>query len=522
MRARDPGTMRGIFAAIDRYGDRLAVVCEGRTWTYREIGDAADRLAAWLVDQGVRPGDPVLLALANRAEWIIADQAIIRAGAAKVPVNDMLSATEIEYIIVDCGARVGLVDAALYKRVAGADAGDLTILLALDGVGANDSRVVSWPAALERTNADPPDILVRPDDRAMILYTGGTTGRQKGVVHTQRTLSICELAHVVELGLRDDERMLIISPLPHATGFLAQAGLLKGATLYIESKFDADLVLRRVSEDRITFVFMVPTMIYRVLDRADESPGDFSALRTILYGAAPITLETLSRGLRTFGPVFVQLYGQSESPDFITRLRREDHDLDHPERLSSCGQATALVEVAIFDDDDQPLPPGEVGQVVARGPFVMVGYHNLPEKSATTLADGWLHTGDVGRLDEQGYLFLLDRLNDMIISGGMNVYSTEVENVIQRCPGVGQVSVVGIADDDWGERVVAFVVAAGVDEPDLEGIRAVCREELAAYKRPKDVIVIGALPVTAFGKVDKKSLRARFGRREEHVTKLLT
>jgi fatty-acyl-CoA synthase len=522
MSARDLRTMRGVFAAIGRYGDRPAVVCEGRSWTYREIVDSADRLANWLVDQGIRPGEPVLLALANRAEWIIADQAIVRAGAAKVPVNDMLSASEIEYIATDCGARIGLVDAALFKRIAAADAPGLTTLLALDGVGASDPRVTSWATALDGADVGTPDVDVEPDHRAMILYTGGTTGRQKGVVHTQRTLSICELAHVVELGLQDDERMLIVSPLPHATGFLAQAGMLKGATLYIESKFDADLVLRRVTDDRITFVFMVPTMIYRVLDRADVAPGDFSSLRTILYGAAPITLETLSRGLRTFGPVFVQLYGQSESPDFITRLRREDHDLDRPERLTSCGQATALVEVAIVDDDDRPLPPGQAGQVVARGPFVMVGYHNLPEKSATTLARGWLHTGDVGRLDDDGYLFLLDRLNDMIISGGMNVYSTEVENVIQRCPGVGQVSVVGIADDDWGERVVAFVVPAGGDDLDLDGIRATCREELAAYKRPKNVVVISALPVTAYGKVDKKGLRARFSDGSQHVTKLLT
>jgi fatty-acyl-CoA synthase len=512
MTTRDIRTMRGIFTPIARYGDRPAVVCEGRTWTYREIVESADRLAAWLVAKGVGPGEPVLLALANRAEWIIADQAILRAGAAKVPVNDMLSASEIEYIATDCGARVGLVDAALYERLAAAEAPGLTTLVALDGVGAADPRVVRWPTALERAGAvsGPPDVKVDPSDRAMILYTGGTTGRQKGVVHTQQTLSICELAHVVELGLQDDERMLIISPLPHATGFLVQAGMLKGATLYIEPRFDADLVLRRVVEDLITFVFMVPTMIYRVLDRAEAAPGDYSSLRTILYGAAPITLETLGRGLRTFGPVFVQLYGQTESPDFITRLRREDHDLDYPERLASCGQATALVELAIFDEDDHPLPPGQAGQVVARGPFVMVGYHNLPEKSAETLKGGWLHTGDVGRVDEDGYLFLLDRLNDMIISGGMNVYSTEVENVIQRCPGVGQVSVVGIADDDWGERVVAFIVPAGPDEPDLGRIQAVCREQLAAYKRPKEVIVLPGLPVTAYGKVDKKNLRARF------------
>jgi fatty-acyl-CoA synthase len=511
MSGRDTRTMRGVFAGIERFGDRSAVICDGVAWSYREIAAQADRLAHWLVEQGVRPGDPVLLALGNRAEWIIADQAIIRAGAAKVPINDMLAGPEIEYIIIDSGARVGLVDDVLYERVANAESSDLQVLAGLDEVGAGDPRVVAWAVALgdSGTQPGPVEVAGSPDDRSMIAYTGGTTGRQKGVVHTQRTLSVCALAHVMELGLQDDERMLIVSPLPHATGYLAQAGLLRGATLYIERRFDVDLVLRRIVEDRITFVFLVPTMIFRVLDRAEREPADFSSLRTILYGAAPITLETLSRGLKTFGSVFVQLYGQTESPDFITRLRREDHDLAHPERLTSCGQAVALVDLAVVDDEDRPVPTGQPGQVIAHGPYVMVGYHNLPEKSAETLRGGWLHTGDIGRLDQDGYLYLLDRMNDMIITGGMNVYSTEVENVIQASPDVGQVSVVGLPDDDWGERVVAFVVPSGPLAPDVGAIMATCRIELAAYKRPKDVIVVGSLPVTAFGKVDKKLLRSQ-------------
>src|SRR5258708_5929104 len=227
-------------------------------------------------------------------------------------------------------------------RVAGAETARLTALICVDGAPPGDPRVIEWADALAAVpqGAAPPAVSVDPDDATMILYTGGTTGKQKGVVHTQRTLASCEIAHLVELGLQDDERMLIVSPLPHATGFLAQAGMLKGATLYIEPGFDPGLVLERITRDRITFVFMVPTMIYRVLDRADGRGLNFSSLRTLLYGAAPIALDKLARGLELFGPVFVQLYGQSEAPDFITRLRREDHDLTRPERLASCGQVT--------------------------------------------------------------------------------------------------------------------------------------------------------------------------------------
>jgi fatty-acyl-CoA synthase len=264
---------------------------------------------------------------------------------------------------------------------------------------------------------------------------------------------------------------------------------------------------------------MVPTMIYRVLDQAEGRSLDLSALRTLLYGAAPIALDKLARGLRLFGPVFMQLYGQSEAPDFITRLRREDHDLARPERLASCGQVTTFMEMAIVDDEDRPVPVGQPGQVVARGPYVMHGYHNLPEKSAETLARGWLHTGDVGRLDEDGYLYLLDRMNDMIISGGMNVYSSEVEVVIQGCLGVDQVAVVGLPDDDWGERVVALVVPSTALAPDLEEIRSVCREQLAAYKRPKEIRLVENLPVTPYGKVDKKALRQQHANiTAQHVT----
>jgi fatty-acyl-CoA synthase len=503
-------TLRGLFIpALDRFGARPAVVASGVTWTYRDIVDRANRLAHYLHNAGVAAGDPVALAVSNRAEWIIADQAIIRAGAAKVPINDMLSAREIEYILGDSGPKVALVDSALMARVAAADAPDLSTLVCVDTAGPDDPRVVPWADALSVApeGAAPPGARVDPADATMILYTGGTTGRQKGVVHTQQTLASCETAHVIELGLQDDERMLIVSPLPHATGFLAQAGMLKGATLYIEPAFDPEVVLERIVRDRITFVFMVPTMIYRVLDRAEGRGLDLSALRTLLYGAAPIALDKLARGLELFGPVFMQLYGQSEAPDFITRLRREDHDPARPERLASCGQVTTLMEMAVVDDEDRPLPPGEAGQVVARGPYVMRGYHNMPVKTAETLAGGWLHTGDVGRLDEDGYLYLLDRMNDMVISGGMNVYSAEVEVVVQGCAGVDQVAVVGLPDDDWGERVVALIVPAAGRAPDVEEIQSTCREQLAAYKRPKEIRLVDELPVTPYGKVDKKSLR---------------
>jgi fatty-acyl-CoA synthase len=512
MTATGTPIFRDLFiAALDRYRNRSAVVVGDTTWTYGHVIDHANRLARYLHEDGVGAGDPVVIAMSNRAEWIVADQAVMRAGAAKVALNEMLSAREVEYILNDSGARVALVDRVLFSRVAAADAPQLSKLICVDDIGSGDPRAVGWTDVIAGMleGVGPPTVSVDADDATMILYTGGTTGRQKGVVHTQRTLAWTAIAHLIELGLQDDERMLIVSPLPHATGFLAQAAMLKGATLYVEPGFDAELVLDRIATDGMTIVFMVPTMIYRVLDRAAGRQLDVSSLRTLLYGAAPMALDKLVRGLELFGPVFMQLYGQSEAPDFITRLRREDHDLTRPDLLNSCGQVATFMQMEVVDADGNPVPTGEAGQVVTRGPYVMRGYHNMAEKTADTVRDGWLYTGDVGRLDESGYLFLLDRMNDMIISGGMNVYSAEVETVVQTCAGVEQVAVVGLPDEDWGERVVAFVVHAATEVGDVEEIRSTCRSQLASYKCPKEIRLVEELPVTAYGKIDKKLLRQR-------------
>ncbi|MCO1658547.1 AMP-binding protein [Pseudonocardia humida] len=499
-------TLRQLFVgALDRFGDRPAVVAGGRTWSYAELVRDANRLAHVLVAAGVGPGTPVAIMMSNRAEYLVADQAVLRVGAAKVPVNDMLSTSEIGYALRDSGAVVALADEGLVDAALAAGSPALSTVIVtgdpVPGTGSWDEVLAGAP------DTGPPDVAVSGSDVGLIAYTGGTTGRQKGVVHTQRGLAVNILAHVIEMGLLDDERLLLTSPLPHSAGYLTQAGLLKGALHFVERRFDPDLVLDRIERDRATFLFMVPTMIYRVLDRAEGREVDLSSLRTILYGAAPITLERLEQGLRRFGPVFMQLYGQTEAPNFLTRLTREDHDLAHPERLTSCGRATALAGIAVLDDDGEPVATGQAGEVCARAPYVMSGYLGMPDKSAETLRGGWLHTGDLGRLDAEGYLHLLDRKHDMIISGGMNVYSTEVENVVQACPGVAQVAVVGIPHPDWGEAVVALVVptADGFDEP---ATIAACRAELAAYKRPKAYRTVAELPVTAFGKIDKKALRS--------------
>ncbi|PHV69072.1 AMP-dependent synthetase [Williamsia muralis] len=491
-------TLRSLMTtAVDRFGDQIAIISATDTLSYGQLIERANQLAHRLIQMGVRSGQPVALMMKNSAEWAIADQAIIRAGGAKVPINDMLTAAEIDYIFRDSGARVAIIDDHFVSIAEAADL-DHVVNLSAAPSGGRPSN----PCGL-------PEVTVAADDTALILYTGGTTGQQKGVVHSHRSLAANLLAHQIEIGLLDDEQMLLTAPLAHSAGFLLQAGLCRGATITIEQKFDVDEVLRQIDDGSVTFLFMVPTMIYRLLDAAekDGKQRQQSSLRTILYGAAPITAERLRRGLDMFGPVFMQLYGQSEAPNFLTRLTRQDHQSADPRRLTSCGRPAAMVRIAVLDPNGNQVATGQIGEICAQAPYLMDGYLGLDTKTRETLQHGWLHTGDIGSVDADGYVYLLDRKNDMVISGGMNVYTSEVEQVISACPGVSAVAVVGVPHPDWGEAVVAFIDPSSHYDERL--VREACRERLATYKRPKAVATQSPLPTTAVGKIDKKALRTQ-------------
>lgn len=500
------GTLLG--GALARHAERPAVVADGRTWTFRELDATSNRLAHALRDLGVSVGTSVALMMSNCAEYVVADLALAKLGAAKVPLNDMLSSDEATYILRDSGARVAVASSS-QMGVATAHLARSEQLEAVVAVGPQvdvPQGVLSWHELLTDQPEAAPDAEVGPDATGLLLYTGGTTGRPKGVVHRSRELAINLLSHRIETEIEPHDRLLLSSPLPHSAGFLLQTALLAGAVTYIERSFDTARILDAVHEDRVSYLFMVPTMIYRLLDAARDDARDLSALRTILYGAAPMSPERLHEGLERFGPVFMQLYGQSEAPNFITRLTREDHHLGS-EQLRSCGKAVTLAEVRIVGETGETCPATEVGEVAARTPYTMAGYHGLPEATGKALRAGWLLTGDIGYLDEQGYLYLLDRKNDMIISGGMNVYSSEVEAALRGCRGVAQVSVVGEPHPDWGEAVIAYVVPLEGVELDVQDLANHCRATLSAYKRPKAYRLLSSLPLTSVGKIDKKALR---------------
>jgi fatty-acyl-CoA synthase/long-chain acyl-CoA synthetase len=330
------------------------------------------------------------------------------------------------------------------------------------------------------------------------------------VIHSHDNFLQNMYAHITELDLTGDDTLLLMTPLPHSAGLFLWAGMLLGAESVIRPGFDPEQSLRDIEEHEVTWSFLVPTMIYTILDEPALDTTDTSSLETLVYGAAPMTPARLEEGLAEFGPVFTQFYGQTEVPNIITILSKKEHrnalEEGQEQRLSSAGQPALMADVKIVDTETgERQPTGREGEILASAPYVMDEYWGLPEKTAETIEDGWVHTGDVGKRDEDGYVYLLDRKSNMIISGGMNVYSTDVEDVLAKHPAVAQVAVIGVPDKKWGEAVTAIVVPDG--EATEADILEFADNKLGDYKRPKQVDFSDELPKTPYGKIDKKALR---------------
>ena len=497
--------------------DRAAVVWdEGRQRrSYRELNQRADAVATALGDElGVRPHDRVSVMMSNSPELLEALFAVWKAGATVVPLNARYTEEEILYHVGDSEARVLLAGAEFGETLLG-----LQEKLGLDSLvltGGENGHATSLDGLLERyAGRRPESPETADDDVAWLAYTSGTTGRPKGAMLTHGNLTFVAVSWLADLQRIEAEDVgLVAAPLTHGAGMMALAFVMKAATQVIlqPSGFDTARFLRMVPEHGVTHTWLVPTQIRMVLDYPDLDGADLSTLKTIVYGGAPMYVEDLKEAIRRIGPVFVQLFAQSESPMTGTYLRPQEHVLEGPgsERLASCGYARSGTEVSILDDKSGVLPPGEIGEICIRGPAVMKGYWKRPEATAETLRDGWLHTGDIGKMDDQGYVFILDRTKDMLISGGLNVYPREIEEVLLRHAGIGQVAVIGVPDDRWGEAVKAVVVpAAGARLSEAEVI-AFAASQLAGYKKPKSVEFVTDLPKTTIGKIDKKALRAPY------------
>ncbi|MFH1136894.1 MAG: AMP-binding protein [Pseudomonadota bacterium] len=482
----------------------------GRAVTYRDFDDDSNRVANGIRALGLGPNDRIGVILPNSLEYAVADFGVYKSGAALVPSNMMVSERDIAFILKDASVRMVFAHISLVEKIKAMQPGLplLRHIVAVGGpggdgwVGWDDFKATQLPTGIY-PEAD-------EKDDALIVYTGGTTGNPKGVLHSQKSLFFDVIAHVVGLPLTHQDKILLMTPMSHATGWLLFAGCVKGASFVFEMIFDPLRILEIIQKEKVTVTMMVPTIIYVFLDILKQAPFDLGSLRLIGYGAAPISGPRLAEAMERFGPIFFQKYGLVECPNMITTLSVEDHvrALEKPSLLQSCGKPDHLVALKIVNDSGAEVPVGQVGEILVKAPYVMSGYLNQEELSQKTLEGGWLHTGDMGRVDEEGYVYIVDRKRDIVITGGMNVFPAEVEAVLRTHPKVRDVSVIGAPDDHWGEAVTACVTAEpGTTEEEL--IRH-CKGKVSKYAVPKKVVFMDQLPKTIIGKIDKKTLRAPF------------
>jgi fatty-acyl-CoA synthase len=504
---RRPTFVDLVSRSLQNYPDRVAFATPGGgELTYDQLRRLIARIAGAMQDSGVKPGNGVAMLSPNRPEAFAALIAAMSVGARYTPLHPMGTMADHVTVCADAGITTIIADNAQYAEHAAALSAELELrpqVLLLGGGSAADVL-----AAADSDGGIP--TLARESDVALLGYTGGTTGRPKGVMLTHRSLVTHLYMSVAHWQLPIELRFLGMTPLTHALAGMVPPVFHQGGSVVLTKGFDPALFCEIVEKHKITATFLVPSMIYVLLDYIADHPADLSSLQTILYGAAPMSPDRLAQALDVFGPVFVQFYGQSEAPNTVAALSKEDHDLRRPERLASCGKPHPTLDVAVLDDDDQPCAVGEVGEVCVRGPLVMDGYWQQPELTAETLRNGWLHTGDVGRFDEDNFLYLTDRKKDMLISGGFNIYPREVEDAVATHPEVAAAAVIGVPDPKWGEAVTAFVVRTVGATVTPEELIAHVRAHKGPVHAPKRLEFVDALPLTPLGKIDKKQLRARF------------
>lgn len=502
--------------AARRWPDRPAWLEGDVVVSFREAEARVNRLAHALLALGARPGDRVGMLVPNCRQGLETILAPMKAGLGVVPMNVRLAPGEHAYMLEDAGARL-LVYHEDFRHHLAPVRDRLATVERVVCIGRGEPGDLDFEEVQAGRPATPPEVAIEGDDLAWLFYTSGTTGRPKGAMLTHRNL--IAMVHIFLLDLnpaRETDVLLHAAAITHGSGVSIFHHIARGAA----SAFPAgrSFVPRRIFEAvqryRVTTMFMAPTMVHALTTSGVHGEYDLSSLHTVFYGGGPMYVEQQQAALRTFGPIFCQLYGQGEAPMMITALGKEEHragdDPVRQRRLASAGRETTGVRVRIVDDEDREQPPGTPGEIVVRGDLVMRGYWNQPDATAETLRGGWLHTGDVGHLDEDGYLYITDRKKDMIISGGANIYPREVEEVICAHPAVHEVAVIGVPDDHWGESVRAMVVLRPGRPATEADIIEHCRRHLASYKKPAAVEFLPELPKNAYGKVLKRELREPF------------
>lgn len=488
--------------------DRIALIADGRRISFSELNRVAAQLAGNLAWRGVAPGDRVAFFGKNSPDFYYALFGVAKTRGCFTPLSWRLSVPELADQIKDSGTKLAIVEReseAMWNEAC-VLAGAKVETILIDATDTLERQVANLAAT-------PPTAVISEEDGAIQLYTSGTTGRSKGVILTHGSVNRIRLCEHLEPAYDWVDGDSFINPLPNfhllCIGIAMQC-LYNGVSITVVRQFDPGVVLAAIAHERPSLLTVTPTMLQMLLDHPDAPTTDFSSLRLTLYAGSPISLGLIKRAIEVMPCKFMQFYGATEAGGAFSILRPDEHDLSDEQRLQSCGRPLPLIEFKVMDEAGNEVPDGEPGELVIRSPAIMGGYWKQAEATRAVLSDGWYRSGDVAKRDAQGLYYIVDRVKDMIVSGGENIYSAEVENVLSTHPCVGAVAVIGVPDDRWGEAVKAIVVPKAGMSCEVDDLLAFCRERLAGYKVPKSVDFVDAFPLVASGKVSKKDLRARY------------
>ncbi len=497
---------------LNRYKDEPCLFLGDKVASYADVRRSTSQLIQALQSKGLGKGDRIAVISGNRPEVLANIAAMQIAGCIGSPLHPLGSLEDHAYVIEHAEVNALVFDASVFSNRA-AELKERFPSLLLLGFGPNDvgEDYLALAESFKPQALVAPDVL--PTDVSSITYTGGTTGKPKGVLSTYRATAYMTMIQMAEWEFPEDLRMLIATPLSHAAAAFFIPVLQKGGAFYVMQAFNPDDFFDMVEQHRITATMLVPVMLYYLMDSERAQTADMSSMETIFYGASPMSPTRLREGIERWGQIFYQFYGQSEAPMVLTNMKKGEHDLSKPQRLASCGRPSPWIQMALMDDDNNPVEAGATGEICVRAPLVMKGYKDMPEQTAEAMAGDWLHTGDIGRLDEEGFLYIVDRKKDMVVTGGFNVFPREVEDVISTHDAVAQVAVIGIPDEKWGEAVKAVVVlkpGREASEKLTQELTDLVKEAKGSVQAPKSIDYVEGIPLTAVGKPNKKVLRARY------------
>jgi len=494
------------------YPERIAAICDEERRSLREIDERSNRLARAMLEHGIAAGERVLVLLENSIRCIEVDFGLSKAALVRVSLNPRVSAPELEYILQDAepsaivhGSNFSGLVADVLRRT---ESACRTICVEEPGAPRGDDAGTDYEALLAAASADELPVLAGEDDLHSIAYTSGSTGRPKGVMLTHRAIVQVACNVLLELGPEaPGEKVLLLQPLSHGSAYFVLAYFMRGCAVVLMRQFNVSTVVRLLQDLEIETAKLVPTMLQRLIDFPGIDQLRFPRLRQIIFGGSHISGDTLGRAIALFGARLAQHYGQSEAPSTLTVMPRHEHTAGNLANgaLGSAGRAWTTVEMRIVDDAGADVAPGEVGEVLVRAPHVMTGYWKRPDLTAAVLRDGWLHTSDLGRMDERGLVYLLGRKDEMIISGGFNIAPREVEDALCGHPAVVEAAVFGKPDQEWGHIVVACVSVRDASLTERQLIDYL--RPVLGYKRPKTIAILPELPKNPNGKIDKTALK---------------